>query len=765
MFQLKLGKKILFSFLLIALLPFTLLSFLFYSQAKESTSNLIEENLSNLTNEAGIEIEKTIYTAYQNIIALAKNPVLSSNQSPTEAKLNEMKLTQEIYHMFEEITLLNSSGVVIASTTYSYRGGIKYKDWFKQAKSGKVSVSPVIAVLEPFRVVLVTAAPVLNHEGNITGVIAGQINMQRIWEGTDRIKLSNTGFVFLTDERGNIIAHPNKEKLFEKYGSQDFRKEFLSTAGGTINFSDNGVKKLCYFKILSGHKQYPGQDWRLGIVQESQDAFGIINQIKLQILFVGVGGFLFIILFSSFLSSHIVKPIKSLVRETEKVIKGDLDAHASVNSKDEIGGLGEAFNRMTHNLKTSKDEIERRTTELYQSNKDLQKEVKERKELEAQLLQSQKMEAIGRLAGGIAHDFNNNLTVILGYCDLLSQNTSPENPMNKEIKEIEKAGKRSADLTQQLLAFSRHQIILPQLLNVNNLILSMEKMLSRLIGEHIELVTHIEEKTDQVKIDPAQFEHILVNLAINARDAMPSGGKLIIKTKNIFLDKEYTKRHMGTTQGHYVMISIQDTGIGIEKNILSNIFEPFFTTKEIGSGTGLGLATVYGVIKQNQGHIDVYSEVGHGSVFNIYLPSIQTTTAALPKSVKKEIVASSGKETILFVEDDPSVRYLVVSQLKRLEYHVLVANNGVEALKRLKEEPSDKFDLLLTDIIMPEMGGKELAQKTRSFLPKIPILFISGYTEEAISKDPDFPLQDFLQKPFPLELLASKLRNLLDKTS
>jgi PAS domain S-box-containing protein len=387
---------------------------------------------------------------------------------------------------------------------------------------------------------------------------------------------------------------------------------------------------------------------------------------------------------------------------------------------------------------------------------------KEMAALEEQLHQSQKMEAIGQLAGGIAHDFNNLLTVIKGYSKLSLSELREGDPLKENIEEIHKASQRAEDLTRQLLAFSRRQILDFKVLDLNTFIQDLDKMLRRILGEDIELVTLLAEDLEKVKTDPGQIEQVIMNLSVNARDAMPTGGKLTIETANVELDEEYARVQIGVPPGHYVMLSVSDTGVGMSPEVKEHIFEPFFTTKEKGKGTGLGLSTVYGIVKQSRGNIWVYSEPGHGTTFKIYLPSADETIDLI-KSSPTQAELPQGSETILLVEDEESVRTFAHKTLKGYGYIILEASNGEEAL-RLAQGHGRKINLLLTDVVMPQMSGKELADRIKILWPDIKVLFASGYTDNAIVHHGILESGiHFLQKPYTPEVLARKVREVLDR--
>jgi PAS domain S-box-containing protein len=388
-------------------------------------------------------------------------------------------------------------------------------------------------------------------------------------------------------------------------------------------------------------------------------------------------------------------------------------------------------------------------------------DVTARSRLEDQLRQAQKMEAVGQLAGGIAHDFNNLLTIINGYSQLLLDRMDSADTCRGFADEVKRAGERAAALTRQLLAFSRRQVLAPQILDLNTVVTGVEKMLKRLIGEDIQLLTALDVRLGPVRADPGQIEQVILNLAVNARDAMPKGGKLTLETANVELDSEYVETHPLATSGPHVMLAVSDNGCGMDRHTLSHIFEPFFTTKEPGKGTGLGLATVYGIVKQSGGNIWAYSEPGKGTTFKIYLPRVQeAVTAAAP--AEGRTASPRGSETILVVEDDPAVRPLVRGVLLSRGYSVLEASRGDEALS-VSESHRGPIKLLVTDIVMPGMNGRDLAEQLLLRHPETRVLYMSGYTNDAIVHHGVLAEgAAFLQKPFTPDALARKVREVLD---
>jgi two-component system cell cycle sensor histidine kinase/response regulator CckA len=388
------------------------------------------------------------------------------------------------------------------------------------------------------------------------------------------------------------------------------------------------------------------------------------------------------------------------------------------------------------------------------------RDMTERRALEDQFRQAQKMEAVGRLAGGVAHDFNNLLTVILSYTDMLIEGVSPKDPRAEDLTEIRKATVAAASLTRQLLAFSRQQVIEPRLINLNDIVTSSEKMLRRLIGEDIEVQTTLSSTPLTVMIDPGQLEQVLMNLAVNARDAMPTGGKLTLETANLTLDAEYARDHWPVVPGNFAMLAMSDIGCGMDDQTRARIFEPFFTTKGAGEGTGLGLATVYGIVKQSNGFIWVYSEPGNGTSFKIYFPLLDQNTEPFA-SIEQTEAPRGGTETILLAEDATSVRVAARQILERFGYTVFEAANGMEALT--KAQNGARIDLLLTDVVMPEMSGRELVDRFALLRPNTKALFMSGYTDDAIIRHGVLrPGTAYLQKPFSPDTLGKKVREVLD---
>jgi two-component system, cell cycle sensor histidine kinase and response regulator CckA len=413
--------------------------------------------------------------------------------------------------------------------------------------------------------------------------------------------------------------------------------------------------------------------------------------------------------------------------------------------------------------------VKQRTAELERTNEELLRviaeQIKTEKALQRsqeQLQHAQRLEAVGRLAGGIAHDFNNLLSVVLGYSISIATELPAGSALRADVEEIRRAGERAAELTQQLLAFGRQQVLEPRVIDLNEVMLRIERMIRRIVGEDIELVTIPHTPLWKVKVDPGQIDQVILNLVINARDAMPDGGRLTIETGNLVFDEDYAQVNLGAAPGAHVVLSVSDTGIGIDKETQAKVFEPFFTTKEKGKGTGLGLSTVFGIVKQSGGHIWLYSELGKGTTFKLCFPRTADEGDSLLPAASVPAPVPRGTETVLLVEDDAQLRALARTLLVRQGYHVIDAPTPVEAL-RICNGYSGSIALLVTDVIMPQMNGRELARKVLETRPDTKVLYMSGYTDNAIVHngilDPDLA---FLQKPITPDVFARKVRKVLD---
>jgi signal transduction histidine kinase/ActR/RegA family two-component response regulator len=443
----------------------------------------------------------------------------------------------------------------------------------------------------------------------------------------------------------------------------------------------------------------------------------------------------------------------------ERWSEGDWAVRASIGTHDELGVLGRTFNHLTDRISDLVRDMKHEVVVSRAAEQAAQHELAERKRLEDQLRQAQKMEAVGRLAGGVAHDFNNLLTVIQGNVELARAELPPENPVRPYLDDLHQAAESAASLTRQLLAFSRRQIVQPQVISLNALVTRVSKMLGRLLGEDITLDLQLATDLGGVLADPGQFEQVLLNLAVNARDAMPAGGTLTIRTEDVCFGAGDPGLPPQLRPGSHVRLLVRDTGQGMDEAVRRQIFEPFFTTKPKGRGTGLGLATVFGAVSQAGGVIQVDSEPGKGTTFSILLPRVGEAPDASPGP---RTAGQGGAERVLLVEDDPMVRDLALRFLRQLGYGVVVAAGGLEALATL-ESLREPIDVLFTDVVMPGMNGRELAERVAALRPAVKVLYTSGYAEDVIATHGVVDREvHFLVKPYSMQTLARKLRELLD---
>jgi signal transduction histidine kinase/DNA-binding NarL/FixJ family response regulator len=513
------------------------------------------------------------------------------------------------------------------------------------------------------------------------------------------------------------------------------RQASSPTSGARPGSSPDSIQevKIAGERYLASFVELPGDHpVRLYSLQSFDQATSFLLALDRMLLTLGAVAVLAGVLIAFVLSRQITRPLERLALGTRHLEKGDFDFQIPISGNDEVADLTRAFDDMRKSLRQSREG----------------------------LLRSARLEAVGRLAGGVAHDFNNLVMIIKGYSDLLLDSATPQ--AKPYLEEIKNAGERASGLTRQLLAFSRKQVLEPQVLDPNQTVRNMVKMLRVLIGEDIELATNLADQIGRLQADPGQLEQVIMNLAVNARDAMPGGGKLIVETQSRDLDETYAATHSEVIAGHYVEIAMTDTGSGMSKETLEHIFEPFFTTKEPGKGTGLGLATVYGIVKQSRGHITVYSELGVGTTFKIYFPSLDKS---VPLPVTRTVgAAPKGDGTILLVEDEAPLRVLAAESLKRLGYTVLQAGNGLEALA-VADHHAGKIDVVVTDIVMPRMGGPELVEKLLQKRAGVAVIFMSGYTEMAALENTKIGTDAILlNKPFSTEALARKINDVRQGT-
>jgi signal transduction histidine kinase len=524
---------------------------------------------------------------------------------------------------------------------------------------------------------------------------------------------------------------------------------------GQFEWTGGGDSVLVNYRSIFMQGLYRSGNWTVVVSQSRAAAFAAVTTFTKTFVLIVVLTLLVVSLLSIGQIRKNLSPLDRLREGTRKISQGEFDSRVDIQSGDEFEELALSFNTMSGHLGNQ-------FRALSEANRRMEQEIAERKKAEEQLLQAQKMEAVGQLTGGIAHDFNNLLTVINGYSGIALQRLGKDDPNRKEIEGISSAGERAASVINQLLTFSRKKIIEPQVVDLNTTFSGIDMLLRRVTGDRINLVVIRAKDLGRVRVDPGQVEQILMNLTVNARDAMPDGGELTIETANRDIDGTDGSPASSLPPGKYVTIRVSDTGCGMDEKTRSRVFEPFYTTKPPGKGTGLGLSTVYGIVKQSQGHILLDSEVGKGTTFEVYLPRLEDTEreADISDRSHKEVVG--GTETLLLTDDEDLVRDLVRSILEARGYKVLEAKDGKESLE-IGSRHEETIHLLVTDMSMPNMNGRELAQRLAQIRPGMKTLFMSGYMEDSGNGNKELPPEAFfIQKPFRPDALARKVREVLD---
>ena len=747
-----------------------------YRSVKASAMEVGRERLQNLTQQLSGLLQQSANTIATKTAAVANESVVREFvKSPAPESRGEV---QKVLQQFVAPVDANSLGVEL----WSRESGLV----FSAPEAGTISLGDLATEFqqssaEPFRSVgairrvketvgFPMVAAVRNEQGAVIGYLVrwrrlattadSRQQMTRLLGTSAALYIGNNGNDFWTDLE-NIVPRP----------STDLRQL------NDVSTYDRGSGT-----VIGLARPISGTPWTILIEFPDDVVQKPVNSVLKRIAVIGLFVFVMGVGGAFVLSRTITNPLEELTKTATAISQGDESRLVNVRQKDELGLLASAFNAMVAQVRDSQQELERkvqeRTLQLEEANRQLEslsqtnalKRTEAEKEktdalealrnTEKQLLQSQKLEAVGRLAGGISHDFNNLLTVILGYSDITLRQLGEDHPLRRNLEEIVRASERAAALTRQLLAFSRKQVMQPKVFDVNTVVTELEKMLRRMIGEDIELRVGLQSDLGNIKADPVQLEQVIMNLVVNARDAMPKGGKLSIETTNIYLDESYARDHVSVEPGHYVMLAISDTGVGMDAETRQRIFEPFFTTKAPGKGTGLGLSMVYGIVRQSGGNIWVYSEEGTGTTFKIYFPRV-TDNAEEYKRAATTIQVPKGSETILLVEDADWVRKLARQVLEGAGYRVLEANSADAAIQMTNN--GTKIDLLLTDVVMPGMSGNDMSRRVLVRRPNLPVLYMSGYTDDAIVQHGVLePGINFIQKPFSPDALALKVREVLD---
>ncbi len=825
--------------------------------------------LKEVQNKMNI-LESDIHFHFELIQSWAKMDVMQSlvindNGSEINSFLENLQNSFEDFP-FAYLICLNKEGKVVASTDSKLIDvDFSSSEMFKEVINGVPRVSKVGYVESMSRHSLAFSAPVRFGNqplGVLFGLSKWAVFVDFLKHVESEERFYNKNKVVIANEQGVCLVFSDPELKLEKDVLEKLAATKWAQSGREGYLTEKLASQPNLFTVFTSSTRFGDlPNLNIGLVNiEDKDKLFRSNYLKSLIFGVILINILIVLfLVSTFLSRKVTSPIEKIALETKRIAEGGSAEAIIYESKDEIGGLVDSFNRMADSLKQSKQDLsenekkymslvnnipgavyrflnDSKRTCLFASdsieeisgygasdfvqnkvrdyasmihpedkeavakgvelgvkmhqpivldyriiNKDgrvrwihekgqaiyldekvayidgVILDVSESKEVEKELLQAQKMEEMGRLAGGIAHDFNNQLTAILGYSELLLE-TVEEPSLKQQLQEIIEAANRSSKITSQLLSFSRGESILPINVELNKTVLEADKMLRGLLANNIELILFPDESSGVVRIDPSQVERLLINLCVNASDAMAEGGKIIVETKNVEIDSEIVKGHPDMTAGEFVMLSVTDTGSGIPKEIQTKVFDPYFTTKE--KGVGLGLSTCYGIVKQNGGFINFYSEVGKGTSFKVYFPRRVEKADEVVES-KDQPDVFRGTEVVLLVEDDVSIRELSLSALKRLGYKVLTATNGDDALRLAKNE--QKIDLLFTDMMMPIMDGAQLAQKIKTTFPNIRYLFTSGYSDKAFFEVAGMKnSSNFLSKPYSNKELSKRIREALD---
>lgn len=720
---------------LTAVLPIFVLNFYLLFKNLKHDKLMLEQSALHQSQMASDEIDQALFESYQHLSTFSEFPAIKNkNWQKCSQFLSHIKSQ---YPYYENIFVGDTDGFVRCSAVpFNKMVTINDRSYFKEVMGKKrYAIGDVAIGRITGKPVVVLAYPVLDQSNNLTAVIGAALSLLSVNKMFTSMNLIPNTAIILTDQQGRIVSS-NIEP--EKYTMQDISsaawfQEILKRKDGVITLQFMGEERLTAITSPKMTK------WNSIVGIPTNAVYGPLRDDLLKSIFFSLLILSITLFVAKVFGRYIIEPISELTKEVREVGYGDFRRLVNIKTGDEIEGLASSFNDMVRKLDERKVENEK---------------------LQKQFFLSQKMEAIGTLTSGIAHDFNNMLNVILGYTQLIMEEADKNSPQYRHFQQIYNAGQSAADLTGQLLAFSRRQVIDPKIVNPNNIITNLEKMLKRLLGADIALQISLAKDLSPVMADKGQMGQVIMNLCVNARDAMPEGGQLIIETMNTQLDETYRISHPWAGPGSYAMISITDTGMGMDEETQARIFEPFFTTKELGKGTGLGLAVVYGIVKQHNGLIHVYSQKGHGTTFKIYLPAFSGQAEAITTPKLAEL--RGGNETILLAEDNDMLREMAETILKKFGYTILTAKNGDEAVQIFNAN-SDKISLAILDIVMPVCGGEEAYARMSAIKPGLKVLFVTGYS--AGTHHTDFISKErhpFLQKPFSQEDLARKVREALD---
>jgi signal transduction histidine kinase len=731
---------------LVAIPAIALLLYMSFDR-RHQAERAVTESAQRLAGLKTVDLERLVEGTRQLLIAVSQSrDVRHGDAEACSTYLRE--LISRFGTMYANVGVLDRHGALICSGVASNTVNLGDRNYFKRAIETRTFVVGEYNIgRQTGKASLPFGYPLLDDAGNVRFVVFAAVDLASFREGLEEdADWPADASLIVTDRDHTILAlHPHGASWIGKSLKADPVTLLIGPAEPTtVDFEEQGETQVFAFERVRP------LDSGLGVrvfLSKTAARDAASWQIYQGLLGFSVVAALVILGVRAASDRLLMRPIADLTDASRRLAAGDLGARAgSSTSIPELNELGKDFDRMAGAIEER--EGARLLAEM------------ERKHLEQQYHQAQKMDAVGQLAGGIAHDFNNMLTAILGYCELLLEDPDLGETQRRDLREIEKAGKTAAQLTRRLLAFSRREMVEPVVLDANDVVRGMDNMLNRLLGEQITVTTRLEPALHHVKADRSQLEQVLLNLAMNARAAMPNGGQMVIETANVHLPEGLASPYLAVPPGHYVMIAVRDEGGGMTPDVLQHLFEPFFTTKHTGKGTGLGLATVYGVVKQGSGGITVESEVERGSVFRIYLPRSDEQPAS-PATLAVFDRHTTGTATVLVVEDDAGIRELTAKMLRRRGHEVLSAADGDQA-RDICERYGGSIDVLLSDIVMPGMNGPAVAAMLTRIRPEMKVVFMSGYTDDAAVRhgimNQDIP---FLRKPFTPEELASKILEVL----
>ncbi|HEV3216943.1 MAG TPA: ATP-binding protein [Vicinamibacterales bacterium] len=738
--------RILAPAVLVAVPALALLIYLNVDRRREAELE-ISANAERLARLAVVDQRRLIEGTRQLLISISQSrDVQEGNLDGCRAYLRQ--LLPQFGTTYNNIGVVDAGGTINCSGLPSDSVSAADRAWYQLTMSRRMFViGDYVVGRQSGRASLPFGYPLRGPAGDLRGVVFANVDLQRLNESLFEVEWPSDATLIVTDRNNTVIArHPD----WRPWIGRSLVNDPMTTAigprlEGTVDVEEHGQMELLAFKKITTPAD---TGLTVRVVVSKGQAMALANRAMYEgLIALGLVSFLVMVGVKAASDRLLLSPIVQLTKASRSLAAGDLGARAASSTTiPELTALGKDFDDMAAALE------EREAARVLAE--------RERKNLEQQYHQSQKMEAVGRLAGGIAHDFNNMLTAILGYCDLLLEDPGTSEAQRADVREIEKAGRTAAALTRQLLAFSRREIIEPAVIDLNAVVGGMDKMLHRLLGENIRVESRLEPRLDRVKADRGQLEQVILNLLVNARDAMPEGGRVLIETANVTLPQGVQSRYLAAPPGQYVALSVTDEGTGIPEQVLPHLFEPFFTTKGTGKGTGLGLATIYGIVKQGGGGIVVQSNVGGGTMFRICLPRTDEALSHTSGTVKIER-APGSKATILVVEDDSGIRELTARVLSRYGYVVLTASGGDEA-RAVCERHDGAIDLLLSDVVMPGMSGPQVAEMLTALRPQLKVVYMSGYTDDAILRHGvmvrDMP---FLQKPFTPQRLHNKILEVL----